>query len=188
MQIDYKKLQSIMPFGNLTYMGIAPDYEATILDFINDYRNSKILNKSLLTFIVCHEEYMPIINLKLFTLWSIRQLAERLTEDEHIFNAINVAEKYIHDLADIQDLDEVLMLLPTTKDPLPNFTRKQNSDWCNKRCIVGMIEKLIDMLITEESRVLSFTYFIDCIGRDFGRTYEETQLDYLVKYFKKDAQ
>lgn len=188
MQIDYKKLQSIMPFGDLTFMGIPPDYEATILDFINDYRNSKVLNKSLLTFIVCNEEFMPIIDLKLFTIWSIRSVAEHSTDDEYIFNAINIIEKYVQGLASIQDLYIAIMLLPSSKDQIFMSTRKQLRDWFNKRSIVRYVERLRSLLVTERQQVLHLTFLVSRISRDFGSIYEDKQLDYLVKYFKKDAQ
>jgi len=92
MKITYKQIKSFSPCYKPGSIGIMSDYEATIPDFINEYRY-KVNNLSDIMWTLCRHDFMTDKELRLFAVWSARQVQHLMT-DQRSFAALDIAEKY----------------------------------------------------------------------------------------------
>lgn len=91
------KAKFIAPCDNPEDIGIMPDYSATIPAFINEYR-SKVKSREDIMWTLCRNQFMTDRELRLFAVWSARQVQHLMT-DERSINALDIAEKYANGLA-----------------------------------------------------------------------------------------
>jgi len=102
MKITYKQIKSFSPCYKPGSIGIMSDYEATIPDFINEYRY-KVNNLSDIMWTLCRHDFMTDKELRLFAVWSARQVQHLMT-DQRSFAALDIAEKYANGNATQEEL------------------------------------------------------------------------------------
>ena len=91
-EITYKKIISLMPCYDPIEIGMPESYEATIIEFIKDYR-SKVKSKEDILWVLCRNQFLHEKELRLFAVWCARKVQHLMT-DERSIKALDVAENY----------------------------------------------------------------------------------------------
>ena len=91
-KISYKQIMDLDPCYDPGEVGMPKDYEASIVDFIVEYR-SRVNSSSDIHWVLCRNEFLSNKELRLFAVWCARQV-QRLMKDERSIKALDVAEKF----------------------------------------------------------------------------------------------
>tara|TARA_R110001632_G_scaffold162543_2_gene280947 strand:+ start:601 stop:1209 length:609 start_codon:yes stop_codon:yes gene_type:complete len=102
--ISYKKIIRLFPCYDPVDIGMPKNYEASIIDFIEEYR-TKVVEKNDIVWVLLREDYLSDKELRLFAVWCARQV-QHLMKDERSIKAIDVAEKFATGEASKADLTE----------------------------------------------------------------------------------
>ncbi len=102
MQLTYELIKSFNPCYEPEEIDITESYSATIVEFINEYRN-KVKNKSDIIWVVCRNDFMPDQDLRLFAVWRARKVPHSML-DERSINALNIAELFAYGKATKEEL------------------------------------------------------------------------------------
>lgn len=97
MKITYEIIKSLTLCYEPEKIGILPSYEASIPEFITEFRD-----KADLILVLCRNEFMSDRELRLFAVWCARQNIHLL--DEVDINCINMAEKYALGLCTAEEM------------------------------------------------------------------------------------
>ena len=102
--ISYKEIMGLVPCYDPKKIGIPENYEASIVDFIEEYKD-KVKQKNDILWVVAREEYLNDKELRLFAVWCARQV-QHLMKDKRSIKALDVAEKHANGEASKADLRE----------------------------------------------------------------------------------
>ncbi len=94
MKITYKQILSLKPCYHPRKIGMPEDYEATIPEFIKEYRG-KVKKKTDIQWILCHRDFMSEKELRLFAVWCARQV-QHLTPLSKGVSVLDIIDKYMN--------------------------------------------------------------------------------------------
>ena len=104
MKISYTQIKSFNPCYDPKGIGMPENYEAELIDFIQEYRH-KVKQKEDIQWVVLRNEFFTDKELRLFACRCARE-ALKLVEnpDPRSINAIDVSERFANGLATSEEL------------------------------------------------------------------------------------
>ena len=102
--ISYKEIMGFNPCYDPVEIGMPKNYEASIVDFIGEYR-IKVAEKNDIVWVLVRKKYLSGKELRLFATCCARQV-QHLMKDSRSIKALDVAEKYANGEASKADLTE----------------------------------------------------------------------------------
>lgn len=102
MNITYQQIIGLKPCYNPIEIGMPTDYNDTIVNFINDYRN-KVKEKADILWVLYRNEFLNDNELRLYAVWCARQVQHLMT-DQRSINALDVADNYARGKATSEEL------------------------------------------------------------------------------------
>ena len=102
--ISYKEIMGFNPCYDPVEIGMPKNYEASIVDFIGEYR-IKVAEKNDIVWVLVRKKYLSGKELRLFATCCARQV-QHLMKDSRSIKALDVAEKYANGEASKSDLTE----------------------------------------------------------------------------------
>lgn len=107
MKITYEQIMSFKPRYNPVSIGMPETYNATIPEFIVEYRDKfyrkEDIFKEDVVWVLCRNEFMTDKELRWFAIWCTKQI-QHLVEHKGLIYALVAAEKYVNDLVPLEHL------------------------------------------------------------------------------------